>query len=161
MVLIEFIGMVEKASTGRHVAYIVTVDPDRVTEHFKGVIVSELLYPAAIAFPKLLVVMLYLHVLTNKYERIAAKVLVAVVSATWLSYTVAALFQCSPINFAWNKMIANGRCFNVKVFENSSSVPNIVTTLAVLVLPVRMVWTLNISITRRICLLLIFFTGSV
>jgi hypothetical protein len=153
--------MVKIANTGRHMAYIVTVDPNKITEHFKGIMISEVLHPAAVAFPKLLVVLLYLHILTNKYERIAAKVLIALIGATWFSYTVAAMFQCQPFSFNWDKTAANGKCFNVEVYANSSSVPNIITDLAVLVLPLRTVWGLKISVGRRVGLLIIFLTGSV
>ncbi|OAK95185.1 hypothetical protein IQ06DRAFT_64953 [Phaeosphaeriaceae sp. SRC1lsM3a] len=153
--------MVKLANTGRHMAYIVTVDPTRIPEHFKGIMISEVLHPAAVAFPKLLVVLLYLHILTNKFERIAAKILLALIFATWLAYTVAVMFQCMPFAFNWDKTIANGRCFNVEVYANSSSVPNIFTDLAVLVLPLRTVWGLKISVGRRVGLLIIFLTGSV
>ncbi|RYO04137.1 hypothetical protein AA0119_g4280 [Alternaria tenuissima] len=123
--------------------------------------IQEVLHPAAVAFPKLVVVLLYLHILTNKYERMVAKALVFLVFATWISFTVAVMFQCMPFAFNWDKSDPNGRCFNVQVFANSSSVPNIVTDLAVLILPLRIVWCLKISIGRRIGLLLIFLTGSV
>lgn len=155
------IVMVQVAETGRHMGYIVTHDPAKITEHFKGIMVLELLHPAAVAFPKLIVVLLYLHILTAKYERIAAKILVFLITATWLSFTVAALFQCMPFAFNWDKTVANGKCFNTQVFANSSSVPNIFTDLAVLVLPLRTVWGLKISVGRRVGLLLIFLTGSV
>ncbi|KAF2827650.1 hypothetical protein CC86DRAFT_321914 [Ophiobolus disseminans] len=160
-VCITSIMMVEMAGTGRHMAYVVTQDLAKIAEHFKGIMVLELLHPAAVAFPKLLVVLLYLHILTNKYERIAAKALLALIFATWISFTVAAVFQCAPFAFNWDKTITGGKCFNTQVFANSSSVPNIITDLAVLVLPLRTVWELKISVGRRIGLLLIFLTGSV
>jgi putative effector of murein hydrolase len=152
--------MVKLAMTGRHQAFIVTVDPDKITTHFKGIVITELLHPAAVAFPKLLVVLMYLHILTNRYERMAAKVLIGVILATWLSYSVAAVFQCSPIAFSWNKTLPMGKCFNVEVYANSSSVPNIFTDLVVLVLPLRTVWGLKVSVGRRVGLLIIFLTGS-
>ncbi|CAG5146934.1 uncharacterized protein ALTATR162_LOCUS1957 [Alternaria atra] len=155
------IVMVEKASTGRHMAYILSTDPAKIPEHFKGIMIQEVLHPAAVAFPKLAVVLLYLHILTNKYERLTAKALIFLIFATWLSFTVAAMFQCMPFAFNWDKSIPNGRCFDVQVFANSSSVPNIVTDLAVLILPLRTVWCLKISIGRRVGLLFIFLTGSV
>jgi hypothetical protein len=153
--------MVKLAYTGRHMAYVVTVDASKINTHFKGILYSEFLHLAAVALPKLLVILLYLHILTNKYERIAAKVLIALTFATWLSYTIAAMFQCTPFAFNWDKTVANGRCFNVELFANSSSVPNIFTDLAVLVLPLRTVWGLKISVGRRVGLLIIFLTGSV
>lgn len=147
--------------SGRHIAYILSTDPAKIREHFKGIMIQEVLHPAAVAFPKLVVVLLYLHILTNKYERMVAKALVFLVFATWISFTVAVMFQCMPFAFNWDKSDPNGRCFNVQVFANSSSVPNIVTDLAVLILPLRTVWCLKISIGRRIGLLFIFLTGSV
>jgi hypothetical protein len=153
--------MVKIGFTGRHMAYIVTVDPTKITEHFKGIMILEVLHPAAVAFPKLLVVLLYLHILTNKYERMAAKVLVMLILATWFSYTIAAMFQCTPFAFNYDKTVPNGKCFNVAAYANSSSVPNIFTDLAVLVLPLRTVWGLKISVGRRVGLLIIFLIGSV
>jgi hypothetical protein len=153
--------MVEKAGTGRHMAYVFSNDPAMISEHFKGIMIQEVLHPAAVAFPKLIVVLLYLHILTNRWERVAAKTLIFVIFATWLSFTVAAMFQCMPFDFNWDKSNPNGKCFNLQVFANSSSVPNIVTDLAVLILPLRTVFCLKISVGRRIGLLLIFLIGSV
>lgn len=153
--------MVEKAGTGRHMAYVLSTDPGKITEHFKGIMIEEILHPAAVAFPKLTVVLLYLHILTNKYERMVAKILVFLIFATWASFTIAAMFQCTPFAFNWDKSIPGGKCFNVQVYANSSSVPNIATDLAVLVLPLRTVWGLKISTGRKVGLLLIFLTGSV
>lgn len=153
--------MVEKAGTGRHMAYVLSTDPAKIPEHFKGIMIQEILHPAAVAFPKLAVVLLYLHILTNKYERVVAKALLFVIFASWTSFTVAAMFQCRPFAFNWDKTIPGGQCFNVQFFANSSSVPNIVTDLAVLVLPLRTVWGLKISVGRKVGLLLIFLTGSV
>lgn len=152
--------MVKDASTGRHIAYIVTLDPARIPLHFKGILVTEFLHPAAVAFPKLIVVMLYLHVLTNKYERYAAKGLVVFIIAAWFSYTIAACFQCMPFAFNWDKTIANGRCFSIDDYANSSSIPNIISDIAVLLLPIRTVIGLKMSIARRVGLLLVFFSGS-
>jgi hypothetical protein len=161
LVLTRTLVMVKYADTGRHMAYIVTVDPDRITEHYKGIVITEVMYPAAVAFPKLLVVFMYLHILTNRYERMVAKLLAGVILATWLSYSLATVFQCSPIPFSWNKTLPNGRCFNVRVYLNSSSAPNIFSDLVVLVLPLRTVWGLNISIGRRVGVLMIFLMGGV
>ncbi|KAH7401504.1 hypothetical protein BKA66DRAFT_508022 [Pyrenochaeta sp. MPI-SDFR-AT-0127] len=152
--------MVEKAGTGRHMAYVLLTDPSKISKHFKGVMAQEVLHPAAVALPKLTVVFLYLQIMTNKYERMIAKILIFLISATCVSYTIAAMFQCIPFAFNWDKTIPGGKCFNVQAYGNSSSVPNILTDLVVLVLPLRTVLELKISTGRRVGLLLIFLTGS-
>ncbi|KAF2252600.1 hypothetical protein BU26DRAFT_394231, partial [Trematosphaeria pertusa] len=155
------IVMVKKAGTGRHMDYILMTDPGKITEHYKGIMINEVLHPAAVAFPKLVVVLLFLRVFTNRLERYAAWTLVAAVGATWFSFTVASCFQCTPFAYNWDKTIPGGKCFNVIAFAYSSSVPNIVTDVAVLFLPIRTVLDLKVSIGRRIGLLLIFLTGSI
>lgn len=153
--------MVKKAGTGRHAAYIASTDPAKITEHFKGIMINEVLHLPAVAFPKLVVVILYLRVFTNKWARIATWVLIYTIAATWFSYTIAAVFQCQPFAFNWDKTIPNGKCFNVQAFAASSSVPNIATDVAVLFLPIRTIMDLKVSIGKRIGLFLIFLTGSV
>jgi hypothetical protein len=66
-----------------------------------------------------------------------------------------------PIAYAWDKTIEGGKCFDFRAFATSSSVPNIVTDVAVLFLPIRTVTELRISIGRKAGLMLIFLTGSV
>ena len=153
--------MVKKAGTGRHMDYILMTDPGKISEHFKGIMVIEVLHLPAVAFPKLCVVLLYLRVITNKYARMVTWALIYIIAATWVSYTIATMFQCRPFAFNWDKSIPGGKCFNIYTFSQSSSVPNIVTDVVVLFLPIRTVMDLKVSMGRRIGLLLIFLTGSV
>ncbi|OAG02579.1 uncharacterized protein CC84DRAFT_1207476 [Paraphaeosphaeria sporulosa] len=139
--------MVKEAGTGRHLAFNIQRDPDSFTKHFKGIIVNEFLHPAAVAFPKLVVVILYLRVFTNKLERGVAWGLFGVIIATFISFFVATCVQCTPFAYSWDKSIPGGRCFDTVAFAYSSSVPNIVTDL--------------ISTVRKTGLMLIFLTGSV
>jgi hypothetical protein len=153
--------MVKHTGAGRHTIAVLDEDPAILSKYLKAINVNEFLHPAAVAFPKLCVVLMYLRIFTNKYERMAAYVLIAVIAATWFSYTTATVFQCMPIAFAWDKTIEGGKCFDFRAFATSSSVPNIVTDVAVLFLPVRTVTELRISIGRKAGLMIIFLTGSV
>lgn len=152
--------MVRTAGTGRHIAFNIQRDPDSFAKHFKGIIANQLLHPAAVAFPKLVVVILYLRIFTNKLERRIGWGLIAVIIATFISFFVAAGAQCTPFAYNWDKSIPGGRCFNTVAFVYSSSVPNIVTDLVVLLLPIRTVLNLKVSTVRKIGLMLIFLTGS-
>ena len=141
--------------------YILMTDPGKIPEHFKGILIQEVLHLPAVAFPKICIVLLYLKVFTNKWARMATWALLYIIIATWISFFVAVMFQCVPFAYNWDKTIPEGRCFNIFIFGQSSSIPNIVTDAAVLLLPIRTVMELKISIGRRIGLLLIFLTGSV
>lgn len=101
------------------------------------------------------------HPFTNKYARLATWSLVYIVSGTWVAYTIATAFQCVPLAFKWDKTIPGGRCFDVTAFAVSSSVPNIVNGIVIMILPVRTILDLKVSVGRKIGLGLIFLTGSV
>ena len=152
--------MVEKAGTGRHAAYVLQTDPDKLTLHLQGIVIDEFLHPTAVAFPKLCVLILYLRIFTQKFERGIAWGLIGFIFAAWLSFIVATSFQCVPLSYTWDKTIPGGHCFNSIAFAYSSSVPNVVTDV-VAFLPIRTVIGLEISTGRKIGLMLIFLTGSV
>lgn len=63
--------------------YVLSADRLKIPEHFKGVMIQEVLHLAAVAFPNLTVILLYMHILTNKYERLAATTLMFLILATW------------------------------------------------------------------------------
>lgn len=155
------LGMVKEAGTGRHVAYNNQVDPTRLTKHFQGIIINEFVHPTAVAFPKLCVAILYLRVFTHKLERGIAWGLIAVIFSAWLSFFVATWFQCVPFAYIWDKTIPGGHCFDTIAFAYSSSVPNIVTDVVVVFLPIRTVLELRVSTQKKIGLMLIFLTSSV
>jgi hypothetical protein len=152
--------MVNKAGAGRHMDFILATDPGKVSTFFKGVLANEFLHPPAVAFPKLVVVILYLRVFTNKWARMITWGLVYTIAAAWFAYTVAALVQCRPFAYNWDKTIPGGQCFDVTTFAISSSVPNIVTDVIVLFLPIQTIVDLKVSIGKRVGLMLIFLTGS-
>lgn len=152
--------MVKRFGLGRHLAYVLATDPGKLDGHLKAVLLNELVHPFAVAIPKICVVLVFLRVFTDRRERLAAKILIATVLATWLSFNIALAFQCRPVKFNWDKSIP-GTCFDTALFAQSSSIPNIVTDLAILVLPIRTVMALRISLGRKIGLLFIFLTGSV
>ena len=152
---------VKRAGTGRHVAYNIQIDPTRIREHFKGVVTYEFVHPAAVALPKMCVVILYLRVFTKRLERNIAWGILGVIAAVWFSLEIAASLQCTPFAFSFDRSIPGGRCFDVFAFAYASSIPNIVTDVVVVFLPIRTVWELKISDGRKIGLMLIFLTGSV
>lgn len=153
-------GMVKIAHTGRHTAWTLMTNPNNINNHYRGIFASELLHLPAVALPKIAVALLYLRVFTNKPARMTTHILIWFILATWFSYTIAIFFQCRPFGFLWDKSVKGGKCFNLDVFFKSSSVPNILSDIVIMVLPFRTVFELKASIGRRIGLFLIFLVGS-
>jgi len=62
--------------------YILMTDPGKIPEHFKGILIQEVLHLPAVAFPKICIVLLYLKVFTNKWARMATWALLYIIIAT-------------------------------------------------------------------------------
>ena len=126
----------------------------------KSIVALEWLYLASSALPKLYVLFLYLRVFTTrKAARIGCIVLISFTTATWIAFTIASATKCRPFAAQWDRKL--GHCVNVQAFYQSTSAPNIITDLAILLLPVPTVRRLQASRLRRFSILLIFLTGSV
>jgi hypothetical protein len=107
------------------------------------------------------VLCLYLRIFTSRPARIACYVLIGFVIAIYISYLVASATKCKPFAAQWDKTIVGGHCVNVEAYYQSTSAPNIVTDLAILLLPIQTVLNLHASPLRKLGLLLIFMAGSV
>ncbi len=71
------------------------------------------------------------------------------------------IFQCSPVAYAWNKSVSDhGKCINVVAYFRWISLPNILTDLVMLVLPLPLLWKLHTSLGQKIGLTFIFVIGS-
>ncbi|KAJ5419970.1 hypothetical protein N7465_002489 [Penicillium sp. CMV-2018d] len=82
------------------------------------------------------------------------------VSIAWgIAIILVSVFQCTPIARAWDTRIP-GTCINLKASFIGNAVPNIVTDILILSLPVRVVWGLHASITHRLSIIGIFLLGS-
>jgi hypothetical protein len=70
------------------------------------------------------------------------------------------IFQCTTIPRAWNPTITTGTCLDLKASFIGNAVPNVVTDILILALPIRHVWKLVPSKVLRIQLSVVFLLGS-
>lgn len=75
----------------------------------------------------------------------------------WL--TLSGIFQCSPIARAWNPLI-EGTCLNLRAVFIGNAVPNIVTDILILTMPIYHVWKLQMRKSQRLALTGIFMLGA-
>ena len=92
--------------------------------------------------------------------RIFAYIVGAIVLGHGLGVLLAAIFQCSPIAHTWDRTIAGGSCFNQEAFYRYVSLPNIMTDVLILVMPLPYVWKLHTRIGQKVALTGVFLLGS-
>ena len=84
-----------------------------------------------------------------------------VLVATAVATFIANLIECVPLESAWDvKVVAGAYCFNLQLFWLLISLPNIITDIVILVLPVPVICKIQLSQKDEIGLILTFATGS-
>ncbi|KAI4162631.1 MAG: hypothetical protein LQ342_003677 [Letrouitia transgressa] len=155
------INAVHHAGVGRHLAYVLKYHPTQFESWGKSLYALEWLYLTSVALPKLSVLCFFLRVFTRRDARLTCYVLIGFVTATWAAYILAANLKCRPLAYQWDKHIPGGYCANIEAYYKTTSVPNIVTDLVIIMLPVPTVIALKTTLVRKVGLLCVFLVGSV
>lgn len=121
---------------------------------------ASLLYLACIFTLKMSVLCFYrrLFVTASEWMQKATSAMMAVVTAWFLSFALAMVFTCTPINKQWIPTI-EGRCIDsIKVYA-SLIITNILTDLVIIGLPIRAIWTLQMQKLEKAVLVCCFGLG--
>lgn len=108
---------------------------------------------------KLSILLMYARIFPTRNFRIASFVLGGISVAWAIAIIFVSIFQCTPIARAWDKTIP-GHCIDLKASFIGNAIPNIITDIAILALPVRVVWGLHANLTHRLSVIGIFLLGS-
>ena len=146
---------------GKHLAAVILSDPSKEIYWGKSVFAFDILYCLAANLPKLSTLSLYLRIFPKGKSRSACHVLIFIVSAAMIVYTVLAVLGCTPVAFQWDRSIQGGYCIDFGAAFKSSSAPQIATDVAIMILPIPTVVHLQASTSRKFGILAIFLVGSV
>ncbi|TVY82748.1 Satratoxin biosynthesis SC1 cluster protein [Lachnellula suecica] len=146
----------EKNGFGTH---IYDVDSKVVPDLLYWLFVCEPLYILTIGMVKISILCFYLNVFPRKSFKIATIIVLGFVVACITTFTLATVFQCTPVRRAW-QLDLPGKCVNYNAFSWSNAVLNIVQDILIVVLPIRELRSLQISSKKKIGLYAMFSVGS-
>ncbi|KAI5840097.1 hypothetical protein DFP73DRAFT_197025 [Morchella snyderi] len=149
--------VVKYYSFGMHVWDIVA---DYGTLALKMDFANQLVYHPILALTKISILVFYYRLSVSGAFRQTVMALIIINVALTVSIFFADFFQCSPINYIWDKSIEGGKCIDTKAFFISSAALNIVSDFVVLLLPIPMVWKLKINMKKKIALISLFSLGG-
>ena len=72
------------------------------------------------------------------------------------AYFFVILFQCHPIAFYWDPTIPNGSCENQTQIFLASACLNLVLDVIIVLMPIPLVWSLQMSTLRKAAVTAIF-----
>ena len=129
---------------------------------YKTAYALSIIYPLASLLPKLSLCVLYLRVFDiSSWARRATYSTMAFLTANAIAWLVPTVVVCRPISAYWSLEESGGKCLDYNVFGVWISLPNIITDLMLLVLPLPILWRTRLSIAKRIGLIITFATSSV
>lgn len=70
------------------------------------------------------------------------------------------LLECIPISAVWDKSITNAKCLNLGAVSLAGSIASIATDVALMILPLPVLWKLQVSRIKRLGLCFIFSVAS-
>jgi len=101
----------------------------------------------------------YLRFFVARPYRIAVWVLITLICVVGLLFLLIASFSCWPVAFFWDKSIKGGHCVNFTAIWFTFSGFSIATDLAIWVLPIPVLWKLQLPKKQRLSLIAAFAFG--
>ncbi|KAI9712158.1 MAG: hypothetical protein M1812_006996 [Candelaria pacifica] len=114
---------------------------------------SQLLFIFVLFCSKVSLIILTTSITPSKGLSVASQVLMGVIAAWALASFFALAFQChlpSPWDFT------PGRCLNQQAMYDAIGATNILTEVAIIALPVLMMWTVQVTTYKRVEVMLLF-----
>ena len=102
----------------------------------------------------------YIRLFPSRKMRIVSYTTGAAMWGFCIASTIVDIDTCAPISHFWNQNIPGGHCINTNVFYIIGSSVQFLTDLAVLVIPLPVVWSLNIGVAKKIGLSFVFLLGG-
>ncbi|TKA61458.1 hypothetical protein B0A55_12770 [Friedmanniomyces simplex] len=137
-----------------------TISPVEATKSLQTLYASIIIYNLALFTCKASILLQYLRIFPQRGFRIACFALMAFVFA-YLNWTFwSQVFFCKPIAAYWDFTITDGKCLNRGVVWFVNAGINIVSDIAVAVLPLPMLRQLNIQRRPKIALMVVFGLGG-
>lgn len=118
------------------------------------------LYVVCLALAKASLLAFYFRMSQLRWLRITSVTLGLVIVAYSLALIFALVFACTPIRAAWDVTITNAHCINRPAVYVVLAVLNIATDVILLILPIPLVWKLQMPIVQKIGVVIVFIIGS-
>jgi hypothetical protein len=119
------------------------------------------LWASSLAAVKISLLLFYVRIFSIRKFRVAAYVVMTVVVMWWISVVLEEFLLCRPFAYNWDRSIENGVCGNVEAAYTAAGIINLCTDVMALILPVPMVWGLQLPPRAKAALLVTFGVGIV
>ncbi|KAF3034920.1 hypothetical protein E8E12_006229 [Didymella heteroderae] len=140
---------------GRHVIYVSEYDRMMVR---KGDFVFSHFYDFALVFVKLGILAFYWRVFVHPVFRKVVLATAAFIIAWGIGITITLFLVCRPLRAYWDRTV-EGTCLTIVTFTYFTNISNLITDIWIFLMPVPMIWHLQLQTKKKLLLSLIFCIG--
>ncbi|OTA56583.1 hypothetical protein K449DRAFT_437790 [Hypoxylon sp. EC38] len=140
--------------------YVPTIEySPRDLEKFLIVLYADnICYGCCTATVKMSILLLYRRIFVTRVFKIVTAVLAGMLIVWWICILLFQIFSCTPVGAYW--ILGNAEyCLDLITLYNSLAISNIIWDFTLLLLPLPMVWRLNMMNRRKLQLCGIFLVG--
>ena len=132
--------------------------------YLKGLYAFNLVYVISFGLCKASILLFYLRVFATTRKRYYTIMTLMAFLAAWIfAFFFAFIFQCSPVEHFWTKLLKpkGGTCVDLIALYAAHAATNVVTDLMIYIYPIFLVWSLKVSTSQKVALTGIFLAGAV
>lgn len=126
--------------------------------------ITTIVYGPVVFFIKLSILLQYSRIF-NPIGKADLPTFVAIRICAWsififyLAVMLFTVFQCNPREKIWNKLETTGYCYNSGAIYKASGIFNVLSDFAILILPMPLVWRLQMSLRKKLMTTGVFAIG--
>ncbi|CAI6341040.1 unnamed protein product [Periconia digitata] len=144
---------------GRHQAVMVKTDPHRAEIFFFNLYIILIFYNVGLAIFKYSFLALYIRLFRVSTKlRYSCYVLGVLITMWSVSCVFAIVFRCRPVQANWDPTA--GKCIPMRPVFLGQAIPTIIFDIIILLLPVRLVWAIQMPRPAKIGVLVVFVLGG-
>lgn len=122
--------------------------------------VAQMTYKMSLQATKVSLLLFYMRIFHHiAWFKKISLALIAFLVIYLIATTITSIVQCSPVAFAWDPTIDDGTCIDLAKFFIFNGVVALLTDLLVLVLPLPLVWGLQLPFSQKLALIPVFGIG--
>ncbi|OQE39249.1 hypothetical protein PENCOP_c007G04572 [Penicillium coprophilum] len=140
-------------------SHITMIPAKNLLVYFKLGFANAFIYTGCIAFIKFSILALYKRLFAVRQMAVAVNVMFGFVTLWVVGVYVAGALLCIPVSKFWDQSIP-GACLDPAKFYYGMQIPNILTDVILLIMPMGVVWKLPIPKAQKMLLSGVFLIGG-
>lgn len=118
-----------------------------------------IIWNTSVCLVRVSMLLFYIQLFRISHWRIAFWIFIALNVSSLISIIFSALLVCRPIAYTYDKTIVGGYCGDVLKLQLFTAIWNLLMDVAIVVLPMPIVWTLKMRIKKKVGVSFMFGMG--